>query len=484
MRFLRQSMIGLFLAALTLGMFVYAAHIVGSAVQQRLAEERPTPQPRERVFVVDLVTAEVSTETPVLKTFGRIEARRTLELRSAVAGRIVTLPPDFQDGAAVRAGDVLAQIDPSELQAQVGRLSADLADAEAEVREAARGLSLAQEDEAAARRQANLRQQAFERQLDLAARGVGTAASVEEAELAAAGAQAGVITRRLALNEAEARINRADTQLDRARIALADARRDLSDTTILAPFDGILGATSVVEGGLLAANEKLADLTDLRDLEVAFALSTSQYTRLLDGRGALRPAPVSVHLDNAGGGLRAQGEINRVNAGAGEGQTGRIVFARLENAPGFRPGDFVTVEVTEPVLHDVVRLPTTALNADGHVLALGEDNRLERLDVVLIRRQGNDVLLRGADLAGRDVVRRLTPLLGAGIAVTPARESLEEASAAPMLELSDARRARLIAFVENDETMAPADKSKVLAQLAGQEVPRGVVVRLERRMDS
>ena len=50
MRFLRQSMIGLFLAAATLGFLVLAADLIGGAVQQRLTDTPPERAPRERVF--------------------------------------------------------------------------------------------------------------------------------------------------------------------------------------------------------------------------------------------------------------------------------------------------------------------------------------------------------------------------------------------------------------------------------------------------
>ena len=52
MRFLRQSMIGLFLAAATLGFLVLAADLIGGAVQQRLTDTPPERPPRERVFSV------------------------------------------------------------------------------------------------------------------------------------------------------------------------------------------------------------------------------------------------------------------------------------------------------------------------------------------------------------------------------------------------------------------------------------------------
>ena len=94
------------------------------------------------------------------------------------------------------------------------------------------------------------------------ARGVGTAAAVETAELAAAAARASGYFRRQAVAQGEARVDQAATRLARAEIAVAEAERDLADTTVRAPFDGVLSDTAVVAGGLVGVNERLADLVD------------------------------------------------------------------------------------------------------------------------------------------------------------------------------------------------------------------------------
>ena len=58
MRFLRQSMIGLFLASLTLGLLAFAAYTVISAVQERLSTERPAPALRERDLVLGVLETQ------------------------------------------------------------------------------------------------------------------------------------------------------------------------------------------------------------------------------------------------------------------------------------------------------------------------------------------------------------------------------------------------------------------------------------------
>lgn len=484
MRFLRQSLIGLVLTALTLVLLVYAANLVRGAVQDRLSRETKAPPARERTFAVTLVKAEAGDVVPELDTFGQVQSRRTLELRAAVAGRVTEMADSFEDGGSVAAGDVLVQLDPADAQSTLDRVQADIADAKADLRDAQRALELGRDDQAAAQEQADLREKAFQRQVDLETRGVGTAAAVETAELAASAARQAVLTRRQAVTSAEARIDQANTTLARTEIALAEAQRRLADTTLRAPFDGTLSLTNVALGRLVSANEKLADLVDPDALEVSFRVSTAQYVRLLDDAGELLHAPVRATLDVAGIDLQATGVISRASVEAGEAQTGRLVFARLDNARGFKPGDFVTVAVEEPELQNVIRLPSSALGADNTVLVLDDGNRLDTVAVTLLRRQGDTVLVRGNGLEGREVVEARSPLLGAGIAVTPLRIGRDDpAPAVPeMLELSAERRARLVAFVEANDRMPQDAKARVLAQLAEPQVPAQMVARIESRM--
>lgn len=484
MRFIRKSVIGLVLAALSLGLLAYAAQLVGGAVQERMGRETVAPPARERVFAVGVMRAEPGTETPVLESFGEVESRRRLELRSAASGRILELADGFEDGGVVQEGQVLVRMDPADAEAARDRAEADLLDAEAEVRDAERSLALSLDEEAAAQDQANLQQRAYERQVDLADRGVGTAAAVEAAELAAASARQSVLSRRQAVTVAEARIDQAQTTLARALIALGETQRALDDTTLIAPFDGTLGETDVVVGRLASANEKLAVLIDDDALEVAFRVSTAQFARLLGDDGRVRSSPVIATLEVSGVDLQATGVINRSSAGSGEVQTGRLIFARLDSARGFKPGDFVTVTVREPPLENVVRLPAAAVDANDTVLVLGDDSRLEALSVRVLHREGDDVLVRSPDIAGRDVVEARSPLLGPGISVRPLRRGDDGAEAAgpEMLELTSERRARLIAFVEGNQRMPAEAKARVLTQLGEDRVPAQMVERIESRM--
>ncbi|EPX76547.1 efflux RND transporter periplasmic adaptor subunit [Salipiger mucosus] len=488
MRFLRRSLVGLFLLSLTLGLLVYAGVLVRDAVQARLADEPRIPEARERVFAVNTVPVRLETLRPVLTAFGEVQSQRRLELRSAVGGTLIDFAPEFVEGGRVEAGQLLARIDPADMQAELDRAESALMDAEAELREARRAVTLEEDALTAAEDQAALRQRAFERQRDLADRGVGTAALSEEAELSASSSRQAVVSQRQALAQAEARVDQADTALTRARIAREEAQRRLDETEIRAEFAGQLSEVTVVSGRLVSANEQLAMLVDPDALEVAFRVSTQQYARLLDAQGDLRDAPVTAVLDLFGTNLSAEGMLDREGAAVGEGQTGRQLYATLDRARGFKPGDFVTVEVEEPPLERVARLPATALDASGAVLVIGAESRLEPVEVELMRRQGDDVLVRAEGLEGREVVAQRTPLLGAGIKVRPLQSDAQTGAAASgedeseTLALSADRRARLVAFIEAADGMPEAAKERVLAQLSQDRVPAEMVARLEARM--
>lgn len=484
MRFLRRSLLGLFLFAATLAILAWAVIVVKDAVVARMTRENNVRPAEERIFAAHVVKIAPLSISPVLTTFGEVRSTRTLDIRTTAAGRIIGLSSNFVEGGTVQSGEVLVTIDPSDAQAALDVALTDLAEAEANVREAERALEIAREEAIAAEAQAALQARALDRARDLAERGVGSATAVETAELANAQADQSVLARAKALAAAEAALDQTKTMVERRQIALDEAKRRLSDTQIAATFDGILAEVSGVEGGLASGNERLARLIDPKALEVSFRLSTSQYARLLDEDGRLKQATVEAVLEVLGADLTVPGTITRESGAVAEGQTGRLLFAALQGATGFRPGDFVTVRITEPELTNVALLPASALDGTGTVLVLGLEERLERLPVTVLRRQGDDVIIAVArDLDGREVITERSPFLGVGIRIRPLRSDTESATAEPdFLELAPERRAALIAFVEGNTRMPDEVKARVLAQLNEVRVPADVVHRIEARM--
>ena len=133
--------------------------------------------------------------------------------------------------------------------------------------------------------------------------------------------------------------------------------------------------------------------------------------------GQLINARCSVSLNLMGSEITTNAILERDSGSVAEGQTGRLLYARLDKAIGFKPGDYVVVKVDEPELRFAINLPASALNADNQVLILNDEERLENVDVSLLRRQGDYVIIRSRDLPGKEVVAQRSPLLGAGIKV-------------------------------------------------------------------
>lgn len=483
MRFLRRALIGLLLLTISVGLLALGGNAVFEAIEERRNAEDQSRPVRERVFAANVVTVTPENIRPVLETFGEVRATRRLELRAATGGEVVWMAESFVDGGRVEQGDLLLRIDPAEAMSQRATAAADLAEAKADLRDAERALALADGDIAAAEEQADLRDRAVERQRDLLDRGVGSAQAVETAELAASSARQALLSRRQAEAAAQTRIEQAGTMVERRRIALEEAERRLADTEVIAVFSGALSDVDVALGRLVASGERLAELIDTSTVELAFRVSTPQYVRLLSETGQLVGAEVEASVDLLGVDLSASGRISRESPAVGEGQTGRLIFAGLERNPGFRPGDFVGVRIIEPEISGVARLPATAVDAAETVLVIGEEDRLEVAQTEVLRRQGDDVLVRAGDLAGREIVAERTPLLGAGIKIRPVRPGAAAAEEGPeTIVLDPERRALLVAFVEANDRMPEEAKARVLAQLRQDEVPTRVVERIEERM--
>jgi len=138
--------------------------------------------------------------------------------------------------------------------------------------------------------------------------------------------------------------------------------------------------------------------------------------------------------------------------------------------------------VIEPPLDRVALLPSTAVAADNTVLVIGEGDRLEEVKVQVLRRQGDNVIVRARGLNGSEVVAQRSPILGAGIKVKPLRRSVdgEIVQEAPeMVALTAEKRAELIARIEGNSRIPAAAKQRILDQLKEDEIPAALLARLE-----
>lgn len=483
MRFLTRSLMGLFLLTITVGLFGVAGRTMFDALEERANRGSGPQRDRERVFAVEVLTVQPGTETPVIATFGEVISGRTLELRATAGGEIVRLSDNFREGGFVSAGELLFQTDPANAESRLAIADNELAEAKADLADALRQETLAQEEIRAAEAQLDLRKRAMERQDNLRSRGVGTDAAMETAELAAASAEQTLLSKKLMLSNAEARIARMQTMVARREINRNEAIRVLSETTVRADFDGVLADVNVVLGRLANANEKLGNLIDPNALEVSFRVSNEEFRSLSQRDAGLQGAEVAAAL---GGDVAFTGQIDRVSAAVGEGQTGRELFAKLGSTSmlSVRPGDFVAITLTEPPVSGVARIPASAVSNTGDVLLVGADERLETAKVEIVHKQNDEVLILAESIAGRQLVVARAPQLGAGIKVRARAVGDDTLQEREVVQISAERAAPLIAMVEKSTRMPKAVQERILGTLRAGQINKEALERLEARLPS
>ncbi|MCQ8783612.1 HlyD family secretion protein [Mangrovibrevibacter kandeliae] len=201
-----------------------------------------------------------------------------------VTGYVLSVP--VVENQHVKAGDPIAVIDPGDFQLAVDSAEAKIATQQSTVSriEAQRAAAVEQVRQSEASREsanasldaanATLAQaeQALQRAQDLVRTHVGTQANLDQAkagrDTAAAqvtGAKASISSAEAAIAAAQANVGVLDAQEKEAQssireleIARDSAKRDLSFTTLTAPYDGIVGNLSVQQGDLVSAGKRLA----------------------------------------------------------------------------------------------------------------------------------------------------------------------------------------------------------------------------------
>lgn len=252
---------------------------------------------RERAATaVQVVALEPRPLDDTLMLNGTLAGSESITLQSEIVGRINRVL--FREGSQVNQGQVLVELDDSELRAEMAALQTQLELAE----------------ETYNRRQ-RLRQ--------------GGLVSEEDYD--------------------EARNNRNVLQ---TRIDLLDAR--LAKTVIRAPFSGVIGLRQVSPGELIDRDTPIANLVIVEELKLTFGLPEVYQSRL---RERLR-----VSLRVAGVEQRFEAEVYAWDPRIDEASRTIRVRARVDNPERLLlPGNFATVELSLQRFPNALMVPATAL---------------------------------------------------------------------------------------------------------------------------
>lgn len=225
---------------------------------------------------------------------GRIEAVE-IDISTKIAGRVREIVAD--EGDFILAGQVLARMDTTQLEAQERQaqaalrraiISVDTAKSLVNQREAEREAA----DAVVAQREAEL--DAAERKLVRSEHLIRTNATSQQTldndRAAAGGARAAVAAAKASRAAAEAAISAAKVQVvdaeasvEAARAAIESIKADIDDSVLKSPRDGRVQYRVAQPGEVLSAGGRVLNLVDLSDVYMTFFLPTAEAGRIAIG---------------------------------------------------------------------------------------------------------------------------------------------------------------------------------------------------------
>ena len=293
---------------------------------------------------VEVAEARVQRVEDKFEAVGTIEALDAITVVSEIDAAVAALP--FREGSFVKKGDLIAQLDDSQLAAELARAEA-------------------------------LHTQShttYERVKAVVEQKAGTPQD---------------------LDDAAAGLKVAD-----ANLSLAKAR--FAKTRITAPFDGIVGARRVSVGTFLRTGQTITELANIDEIRVNFSAPERFLSQLTNG------AEVAVST-TAYPGYEVKGRIIAIEPVLDPGTRSARVVARVPN-PGrkFRPGMSANVAAVLSTRPRALTIPNEAVFATGNqsfVFVVKPDSSVARVAITLGTRLPDVVeVVQGLD-SGARVVR-------------------------------------------------------------------------------
>lgn len=207
------------------------------------------------------------TFNPALFGIGTVEARRNWMLGPTVAGRVLSVKVDVGD--AVKAGQVLAEMDPVDLDQRLVSLEASI-----ERAVSAQAGAAAQQVDATARRE--LATVNFRRNQDLADKNFISSGALEARLQEKASADA-------VLQAAQANLKGAGQDLMRLKADRAALQQQRSNVRLLAPADGVVTTRDAEAGSTVVAGQPVLRLMDPSSLWIRLRLDQGRSAGLMSG---------------------------------------------------------------------------------------------------------------------------------------------------------------------------------------------------------
>lgn len=292
---------------------------------------------------VTVARAAESTMQRSLFGIGTVEARRAYAIGPTAAGRVARVLVD--QGDRVAAGQLLAEMDPVDLDARQAAGAAAAARAVDLVRSAeatlAEATSRAKVSQASAERYADLRRRNF----------VSQEAADAKAHEAAAG--------RAAQHAAAAALAAAQEEARRAKSDAVGADKSRANLRLLSPVDGIVSARSLEPGSTAVAGQAVLQVLDPATLWLRVRVDQGRSTGLAVG------LPAEIVLRSRPGEV-LKGRVERVDLVGDAVAEERIANVAFAAPPaGLSVGELAEVTLRLPPLPTTLAIPAGALQRQG-----------------------------------------------------------------------------------------------------------------------
>lgn len=196
----------------------------------------------------------------------------------------------------------------------------------------------------------------------------------------------------------KANVEDAEIILERAKLELSQAQEALSDRTMRAPFDGVVGMPSVEAGDRITMQSDVMTIDDRSIIWVEFDVAERNLARLQTNMRVTARTPTFPDRD-------IEGFINKIDSRIDPvSRTVRVRAAFPNTVDELRPGMsfFVAVNLTGPMLSSVPELALQWQNGKSFVWRISE-GKATKVNVISKRRLNNKVLIEG-DIKPGDIV--------------------------------------------------------------------------------
>ncbi len=293
-----------------------------------------------KVTVAQVATGEVA---PALFGIGTVEARRAYLIGPTAAGRVKRVLVDV--GETVKAGQLLAEMDPVDLDARMSSAAAAVARANS-------GVDTAQAQVRDAKSRLDLAGGEARRYQDLGRKGYVSASVVEAKLQQQASAQA-----QLAAADSAVASARQDTSRLQAERAAAGQQR--SNIRLLAPADGVVTARDAEPGSTVVAGQAVLKLMDPGSLWIKLRLDQGRSA----GLGVGLPADIALRSRP---GVSLAGKVARIELASDSVTEERIAQVSFDALPqGISTGEMAEVTLRLPGVRDALLVPNAALRQRG-----------------------------------------------------------------------------------------------------------------------